>query len=179
MPYRGRAAAPAVRSGADSGVILIAPVGEVVPTLIANPGMVADLIGREPRGDCHFASQGKQVRRSIVLQWDKVAEPDHRLKSRARLNCQLVQRQVSRAQCKCALQFLSPTSFVLPGAGIDEVERHAREMLLRHLECGQSLVGIMEPPKEAQRRIVERLQSQRSAVNPGARECGIIRCFNR
>ena len=36
-----------MRSRADSGVILVTPVGEVVPALGARPGVVGDFIGRD------------------------------------------------------------------------------------------------------------------------------------
>ena len=44
------AEAAAVRAGADSGIIAVAPVSEVVAAFVARPRVVADLIGRQTGG---------------------------------------------------------------------------------------------------------------------------------
>ena len=41
---------PAMRAGADPGIIAVAPVSEVVAAFVAGAGMVADLVGRQARG---------------------------------------------------------------------------------------------------------------------------------
>src|SRR5204863_8417038 len=48
VALRGVAAAPAVRPGADAGIGIVAPVSEIVPALLAGPGVVGNFVGGEP-----------------------------------------------------------------------------------------------------------------------------------
>ena len=52
-------------------------------------------------------------------------------------------------------------------------------MLLGNLQRHQPFAGIVQPPKEAQSRIIQRLQPKRSAVNPCRGQCRIVRRLDR
>src|SRR3546814_3033569 len=51
---------PAVRSGTDAQIVLIAPIYQIMAAHLTRPGVVADLISRNGRGRRHYASQIEQ-----------------------------------------------------------------------------------------------------------------------
>src|SRR3546814_4319117 len=55
-----------MRAGADARIVAIAPIGQVVATLLARPRVVGHLIGRQPRRRRQFLRQGEEVGRVIV-----------------------------------------------------------------------------------------------------------------
>ena len=67
----------------------------------------------------------------------------------------------------------------LAGQGIDQIERDPRKVLLGDLKRRDTLSGVMQPPEETQRGIVERLQAERHPVDPGLGQrrivCGLDR----
>ena len=67
----------------------------------------------------------------------------------------------------------------LAGQGTDQIERDPRKVLLGHLKRLQAFSGVMQPPEEAQRGIVERLQTERHPVDPGTGQRGIVGSLNR
>src|SRR3546814_20043365 len=52
---------PAVRSGTDAQIVLIAPIYQIMAALLTRPGVVADLISRNASRSRHCASHLEQI----------------------------------------------------------------------------------------------------------------------
>src|SRR3546814_13223874 len=52
---------PAVRSGTDAQIVLIAPIYQIMAALLTRPGVVADLISRNASRRRHCASHLEQI----------------------------------------------------------------------------------------------------------------------
>src|SRR3546814_5472588 len=52
---------PAVRSGTDAQIVLLAPIYQIMAALLTRPGVVADLISRNASRSRHCASHLEQL----------------------------------------------------------------------------------------------------------------------
>ena len=127
MPHRRHAAAAPVRPGADPGVILVMPIGEVVAALLAGTGVVGDFVGRQARGGGKFASEGEQVGRLVIVERNEIALADHRREAGAGFDRQLIEREVRSAETERLFELCLPLSRCLAGQGVNQVERYPRE----------------------------------------------------
>ncbi len=141
----GAVAEPApVRARADAGIVAVAPVSEVVAALLTGPGMVADFVERQARGGGDFAGEFVEVGGNVGVDGLEFAGGMEGGEARARLDRQLVERQVTGAERERAGKHRLPLDGGLTGQGIDEVEGDAVEVPLRDVECGKALVAPNE-----------------------------------
>ena len=124
---------------ADAGVIGIAPVGEVVPAFAAWHSVVRHLVGSRPNRRCLLRGRLVQRRAGVLVRQHDVAAAVHRLELRARLDRELVERQMIRRQRECLAQLRPPGLERLAGPRIDQIERDAREYRPRRLQRGDRL----------------------------------------
>ena len=83
------------------------------------------------------------------------------------------------AERQRAGEFGLPVGFALAGAGVDEVETDPIEHRLRGGERGQPFGDVMRAAEEMQCLILQRLQAERDAVDPGGGQIGKARGLYR
>ena len=76
-------------------------------------------------------------------------------------------------------QLRLPIGQRLAGAGIDQVEADPAKLLLCRLQRAQRLVYAVRAAKKAQRLVIERLDAQRGAIDPGGSQIGKARRLDR
>ena len=170
---------PPMRAGANTYIVAVAPIGQVVAALLAGAGMVRNLIGGNPRRCGLRAGLFEQVGAVIRINLGQLALRHQRGKARPRFDRQLIQRQMPRPERKRAGKLGFPVGKRLARPGIDQVEAHPPEMALRGIERGQPLGHVMRAPQKMERLIVQRLQPQRHAVHAGPRNIGKARRLDR
>ena len=112
-----RAAAPAVRAGADAGIGAVAPVSEIVAALLAGPGVVGDFVGGQAGGRRSSPGSARRARRRRPGSAG-TSSPlrGHRGEARAGLDGQLVEREVAGAEGERAAELGPPRRSALwPG----------------------------------------------------------------
>ena len=175
----GRFEPAAMGARPDPRIVAIAPVGEVVAALLAGAGVVADLVGGKACCAGALAGEREEIARRIVVERGEPALAHEGGKARARLDGELVEREVAGPQRQRARQFGVPAFRRVAGAGVDEVETDPREMALGDIERGEPLGGIVEAAQKMERLVVERLKAERDAVDPRARQRGEIGRLDR
>jgi hypothetical protein len=141
--------------------------------------MVGDFVGGEAGRRRHLARQFEQVGAMIRIDRRDLAPRRHRREARARLDRQLVQRQMPRSETDGAPQFGLPRRFALPRSCIDQIEAHPIEAGLRHIERPEPLRYAMCAAEEAKHRVVQSLQAQADTVDPCRRQIGKARRLDR
>ena len=156
----------AVRAGADAGIILIAPIGEVVPALPARLGVVGDLVSFEAETRRLLRRGVIQARRHILLREREFAAAVEGRKLGAGLDGELVEGEMIGGERKRPAQFLPPCRLLLPRPGIDQVEGQARKNALRERDGGNGLIRRMLAAEKGQCGGVETLHADGHAVDP-------------
>ncbi|MCY1173650.1 hypothetical protein D9M73_138170 [compost metagenome] len=141
--------------------------------------MVGDFISRKPRRRRHRARRLEQIGGGIAIGNDDPPRSGFGREARARLDRQLIEREMLGAEGERAGEFGFPGGQRLAGAGVDKVEADARKGGLRGVERGEALGHIMRAAEKGERAIVKRLQPERHAVDPGARNIGKARRLDR
>src|SRR3546814_5658399 len=77
---------PAVRSGTDAQIVLIAPIYQIMAALLTRPGVVADLISRNASRSRHCASHLEQIGGMVRIGGREFALAHQRVEPGARLN---------------------------------------------------------------------------------------------
>ncbi len=83
-----------MRAGADTRIIMPAPIKQIVPRLRSRPRMVGDLIGREARNLAKLLGQGIKLARQLAVGDAQRAGGMKRREWRAVLDGELIQRKV-------------------------------------------------------------------------------------
>ena len=139
----------AVGAGPDADVVAVAPVGQVVPAFGAGARVVGDLVGRQA-GRGQQVPRGLEDRHALVLSGqDQLAAPPGAVEGRARLDGQLIDREVLRRLAQRPAKLGAPGGRALPGPRGNQVEGPAREERPRDLEGGKRLGGAVLAPEKA------------------------------
>ena len=85
---------PAMGAGADADIVAVAPVDEIVARFLPGPGMVADLVGRQPGSAEHLLGQLVELGLQVLVERHQLALLDHGVEAGARLDGQLIERQM-------------------------------------------------------------------------------------
>src|SRR5579885_2883674 len=173
---RGEAA---MRARADAEVVAVAPIDEVVAALRAGAGVVRDLVGGQAGGGKALLRQLEEFAGKIVLRHGEIAAGIGRREGRARLDRELIERQVIAGERKGAVQLPPPGGDALSRPRIDEVEGEAREMLPRERERRQRLIEAVAAPEEGERFRIERLHPEGDAGDADRAEIGEARGLDR
>ena len=157
-----------MRAGSDTGIVAIAPIGEVMSALGTRPRMVRHLIGRKPfaRGD--FLRRLIERGCMLVIGYDYLAGLVQAVKGRALLDRQLVERQMIDGIGDRLLELPLPGFHRLLGPCIDQVEGHARKDLTRETDGFERIRHVMQSAEKAQVGIVQCLDPERNAVDAGS-----------
>ena len=157
-----------MRAGTDARIILVAPVSEVVPAFRARPGVVGDFVGGQAAGCRALLCQFEQACRSVCIERLELMLRNHRREPCARLDGQLIKRQMFCPEAKRPVQGLGPALFVIAGKGIDQVEADAADRGLRRLERAQPFLRRMGASEKSERFVVEALQAEADPIDPCA-----------
>ena len=113
----------AMRAGADAEIIPVTPIDEIVAAFGAGPGMVRDLIGRQPGRREPMLRQLEQRRGGVLVGRQRLAARGAIAEGGARLDRQLVERQMLAGERQRLAQLLVPGGERLAGPRIDQIER--------------------------------------------------------
>jgi hypothetical protein len=97
---------------------------------------------------------------------------------RARLEGELIEREMLRAKSKCAGKLRAPRFFRLIRARVDEIEAHTRKCLLRERERCERLGRRMLAPEKAQSLVGKRLHAEGQAIDARRAEAVETRCLH-
>src|SRR5690606_33859496 len=97
-----------------------APVGEIVPTLLAGAGMVRDFVARQSSGAGQRLRRVEKIGGGVAVRNDERALCRQRPKPRARLDRELVEREVTRPEGERFTELGLPSSGRLARACINE-----------------------------------------------------------
>ena len=164
-----------MRAGTDAGIFLAAPVDEIMLALRARAGVVGNLVGRQSRGGADLLGDVIERARDRLVRGLQLARGVQAEERRALLDGQLIQRQMLGGFRDRALQLIRPHLGRLVGAGIDQVERIALEVLARDRHRVERLARGMQPSQRLQRGIVQRLHAERDPVDAGCAIAGKAR----
>ena len=151
----------------DPEIVLVAPIDEIVPAFGPGPGVVGDLIGRQPGGRKPVLRRLEQCRRAFFIGQREFAAPSEGRKGGTGLDRQLVERQVLAGKGERLIELAAPDAKALAGAGVDQVEREPRKCRAGMVDRGDGLLSVMGAAQQAQGRRVERLDSERQPVDAG------------
>ena len=136
-----------MRAGADAEIILVAPIGEVVPALGAGAGVVGDFVGREAGPSEAVLRRLEKLGGEVVVGHGDVAVRRPRRELRAGLDRQLVERQMRPGEGQRLVELRRPGVERLVGPRVDQVERNAREMGAGEGDRRQGLVAPCARPR--------------------------------
>ena len=117
----------AVGAGADAGVVLVAPIGEIVAAFGTGPGEVADLVGSKAVVGAGFDCVVVEGGGAVVVGQGDLALAVAGLEGGAGLDGELVETEVVGAEGEGLAEFGGPGGAVLLRAGVNEVEADAGE----------------------------------------------------
>src|SRR5476649_1900132 len=111
-----------MRAGADAGIFLAAPINQIVPALRARTCVVGYLVGRKARIVANRLRQVVKIEPQIVVRDRELARLVQTEERRARLDGQLIEREMFGRFGDGALELGAPGLERLPRAGINEIE---------------------------------------------------------
>src|SRR3546814_5842884 len=87
-----------VRTGTDASIVAIAPIRQIMPALLPRPRMVRYLVARQAGGARHRLRRVEQVGGGVAVGDDELALRRQRREARARLDGELIERQMAGAE---------------------------------------------------------------------------------
>ena len=153
--------------GPIAGVVLVAPIGEVVAALGAGAGVVRDLVGRQASGGESVLRRLEQRRGALLVGHDEITASRRSGECGAGFDGQLVERQMLASEREGLVELAPPSVDALAGAGVDQVEREPGKSGGGLLDRGDRLGAVVRPAEKAQGRRIERLHAERQPVDPG------------
>jgi hypothetical protein len=109
-------------AGAEAGIFVAAPIHEIMPAFGARPGVVGDLVSRQAGGGANLLGDVVKVAGVIGVRSGQPAGCVQRREGSPRLNCELIERQVSGGVRKGVHQFGPPLRGRLPRSRINQIE---------------------------------------------------------
>ncbi|GBE43770.1 hypothetical protein BMS3Bbin10_01851 [bacterium BMS3Bbin10] len=164
---------PPVRAGTDARIFAAAPIDEIMPAFLARRRVTGNLVSREPGALAQLLGRLIEDPARLLVRAEELAALLQRREGRAGLYGQLIQREMRGRHLQGARQFLAPRLRRLAGAGIDEVERNALEIVFCNTKRAERLICVMGPPQRLEAGIVKRLDAEGNPVHaarPEARE---------
>ena len=147
-----RAAAAAVRAGADAGIGAVAPVSEIVAALLAGPGVVGDFVGGEAGRLGHRLGQLVERGASSGSARRQLAPRRHARRSACRARWSAGRARGGRCRSRApGSSSAAQASLALAGQGVDQVEADPVERGLRGRRAppGPSATSWARPRKRS------------------------------
>ena len=136
----------------------------------AGARVVGDLVGRPSRRRQALLGRLEQLGGPGRARHDQLAAPRGGVKGGPFLDGQLIDREMLRVPRQDLVELVPPGAPVLAGPGVDQVAGDPGKALAGQRQGGQRLGRVVAPPQEAQGVVVERLDAEREAVDPGPPE---------
>src|SRR3546814_7085459 len=113
----------------DRSIVAIAPIRQIMPALLPRPRMVRYLVARQAGGARHRLRRVEQVGGGVAVGDDELALRRQRREARARLDGELIERQMAGAEGQRRAKLRLPRRKRLAWPRIDQVEtdQHRRQ----------------------------------------------------
>src|SRR5205823_11763750 len=118
---------PSVSPGTYPGILVSAPIDQVVPAFAPRSRVVRDFIGRQARVRTNHLRHIVERPRGVLVRRDQLARCMQLVKGRALLDGELIKREMLARLRNGALELVGPALGRLPRKGIDEIEGIAIE----------------------------------------------------
>src|SRR5439155_8136175 len=145
----------------------------------AGPGMVGNLVRRQAGGRKTKLRRLEQRRPGLLVRGKNLAAGGAVAKGGAGLDRQLIEREMLAGEVQRLVELGLPRRDALARAGVDQVERGAREAGAGETDCRDRLIAIVPAAKEAERLRIERLDPERQPVDAGGGKTGEARSLGR
>ena len=156
-----------MRARPDAGIFMAAPVNEIVPALRARPRVIGNFISRQAGVAADLLRQVVEIAAEIFVRRDQLAGLVQAEERRARLDGELIEREMFGRFRDRALELGAPGIERLARPGIDQVERITLEVGARDGYRVERFLRRMQTAEFFQRLIVEGLDTKRDAVDAG------------
>ena len=156
--HRGFRGVPAIRqspapmrAGPNPRVVFAAPIDEIVARARGGAaGVIGHLVGFEAEARQHRLGRLEERRRQIVRRRREQLSANGAMKGRARLDGQLIRREMLDAHCRDLGESRGPCRRRLSREGIDQVDRDAREMCCRRRDRRPRARAVVVAAEEGQ-----------------------------
>src|SRR5690606_26847374 len=156
---------PAMRAGAGGGIVAIAPVDEIVARSRVRRGGVRYFVGGQSLLRANLCGECIEFRSLFILGQTKGALLVEHRGGSLRLDGELVEGEVICGVAERGAKLRLPFPRRLTGARIDEIEGEAREGFTRERDGAKRLFRRVQTPEKFQLSVVERLHTEREAVD--------------
>src|SRR5262249_3068259 len=116
-----------MRARAKAGIVVPSPINEVVLAFRTWSRVIGNLVGRHAVIGANCLGEVIKVAREIVVGHDELASFVQAKEWRARLDGQLIKREMLGGLGNCVLESVRPVLVRLPGTRIDQVQRISLE----------------------------------------------------
>mgnify|MGYP001611871623 CR=1 FL=1 len=157
-----------MRARSDAGIVLAAPVDQIVPALGARPRVVGDFVGRQAFAGADQLREVVQIAPEVIVGDRQLAGRAQAEERRARLDGQLIEREMLGRFRDGALELDGPGGQRLARPRINEIERIALEDRARDRNGRERLLRRVQTAQFLERAIVERLHAERDTIDAGA-----------
>src|SRR5262249_61108799 len=116
-----------MRARANAGIVMPSPINEVVLAFRAWSRVIGNLVGRQAGIGANCLGEVIKVAREIVVGHDELAGFVQAKEWRARLDGQLINREMLWSVGNCPIEFVRPVTGRLPWKGLEHVKCSTRE----------------------------------------------------
>ena len=160
---------PAVGAGPDAGVIVAAPIDEIVPALGARPRVVGNFVGRKTRGGADRLRQVVEVARQIFVRQRQLSRLVQAEERRLRFDGELIEREMFCGLGDGALELGAPGLKRLPRPRVDEIEGIALENRARDRDRIERFLRAVQAAEFLQRASSSACTPSETRLTPAAR----------
>src|SRR5690606_14712103 len=146
-------------AGADTGILPVTPVEQVVPALLPRHCMIRDLVGGEVVCGRNLARQLVELARLSAVRHAKLAGRMECSERRAVLDGQLIERQMPTSHGERFLKLLPPRLRGLALPRVDQIEAETVEGPARDADGRFGLGNGMQAAQLLQVRVAQGLHS--------------------
>src|SRR5262249_43489522 len=158
---------PAVSAGPDAGIFMCAPVDQIVPAFAAGARVIGNFVGWQAMRGADLLRRVVEDACGVLVRRLELAGGVERRERRLRLDRELIERHVLAGFSQRAAQFARPLVRCLPRPRVNQIERIAVENRARDAHRIERFARGMSAAERRQRRIVERLDAERYAIDTG------------
>src|SRR6478736_1394923 len=138
----------AMGAGTDANIVVASPIEQVVARLSSDPRVVRHFVGRQASAIAQLLGEEIEGLGLLAVRDCEIAGGMQRGERRARLDGELIERQVVLRVVQSARQLVAPCGQGLPLPRIDQVEGYALEILLGDDKCRQRLIACVLTPSD-------------------------------
>ena len=158
-----------MRAGADAGIFVAAPIDQIVPAFGARPRVVGDLVSRQAGLGAGRLREIVEIARGVVVGNDELAGLVQAEERRARLDGELIKREMLGRFRDGALEFGGPGGGRLARARVDEIERVTLEIRARDRDRVERFLRGVQAAEFFQRASSSACTPSETRLTPAAR----------